>query len=205
MTTTHQRKQHLSSALPAWCIGRRPGTNTHVDIDPEAKSSKPSRERGGGGGGGGTSSSSPKHAASMTVAKLNRDPEHVRGTRKARLFLICLPIGLIFLMILRPLYAPFIDVFGGDLLDQLLASEEGQGHVSAVSVSDDFLSEHWPVEASGTAAEKHTSTHVSAHSSSGSSSGSSSSREKESREKKKKKSEEYRNRKMLFSDFSSIR
>ena len=53
-------------------------------------------------------------------------------------------------MILRPLYAPFIDVFGGDLLDQLLASEEGQGHVSAVSVSDDFLSEHWPVEASGT-------------------------------------------------------
>ena len=204
MTTTHQRKQHLSSALPAWCIGRRPGTNTHVDIDPEAKSSKPSRERGGGGGG--TSSSSPKHAASMTdpVAKLNRDPEHVRGTRKARLFLICLPIGLIFLMILRPLYAPFIDVFGGDLLDQLLASEEGQGHVSAVSVSDDFLSEHWPVEASGTAAEKHTSTHVSAHSSSGSSSGSSSSREKESREKKKK-SEEYRNRKMLFSDFSSIR
>jgi hypothetical protein len=175
-----------------------------VDIDPEAKSSKPSRERGGGGG---TSSSSPKHAASMTdpVAKLNRDPEHVRGTRKARLFLICLPIGLIFLMILRPLYAPFIDVFGGDLLDQLLASEEGQGHVSAVSVSDDFLSEHWPVEASGTAAEKHTSTHVSAHSSSGSSSGSSSSREKESREKKKKKSEEYRNRKMLFSDFSSIR
>ena len=203
MTTTHQRKQHLSSALPAWCIGRRPGTNTHVDIDPEAKSSKPSRERGGGGG---TSSSSPKHAASMTdpVAKLNRDPEHVRGTRKARLFLICLPIGLIFLMILRPLYAPFIDVFGGDLLDQLLASEEGQGHVSAVSVSDDFLSEHWPVEASGTAAEKHTSTHVSAHSSSGSSSGSSSSREKESREKKKK-SEEYRNRKMLFSDFSSIR
>ena len=71
--------------------------------------------------------------------------------------------------------------------------------------SDDFLSEHWPVEASGTAAEKHTSTHVSAHSSSGSSSGSSSSREKESREKKKKKSEEYRNRKMLFSDFSSIR
>ena len=201
MTTTHQRKQHLSSALPAWCIGRRPGTNTHVDIDPEAKSSKPSRERGGGGGG--TSSSSPKHAASMTdpVAKLNRDPEHVRGTRKARLFLICLPIGLIFLMILRPLYAPFIDVFGGDLLDQLLASEEGQGHVSAVSVSDDFLSEHWPVEASGTAAEKHTSTHVSAHSSSGSSS----SREKESREKKKKKSEEYRNRKMLFSDFSSIR
>ena len=37
-------------------------------------------------------------------------------------------------MILRPLYAPFIDVFGGDLLDQLLASEEGQGHVSAVSV-----------------------------------------------------------------------
>ena len=202
MTTTHQRKQHLSSALPAWCIGRRPGTNTHVDIDPEAKSSKPSRERGGGGGG--TSSSSPKHA-SMTdpVAKLNRDPEHVRGTRKARLFLICLPIGLIFLMILRPLYAPFIDVFGGDLLDQLLASEEGQGHVSAVSVSDDFLSEHWPVEASGTAAEKHTSTHVSAHSSSGSSSGSS--REKESREKKKKKSEEYRNRKMLFSDFSSIR
>ena len=207
MTTTHQRKQHLSSALPAWCIGRRPGNaNTHVDIDPEAKSSKPSRERGGGGGGG-TSSSSPKHAASMTdpVAKLNRDPEHVRGTRKARLFLICLPIGLIFLMILRPLYAPFIDVFGGDLLDQLLASEEGQGHVSAVSVSDDFLSEHWPVEASGTAAEKHTSTHVSAHSSSGSSSGSSSSREKESREKKKKKSEEYRNRKMLFSDFSSIR
>lgn len=205
MTTTHQRKQHLSSALPAWCIGRRPGTNTHVDIDPEAKSSKPSRERGGRGGG--TSSSSPKHAASMTdpVAKLNRDPEHVRGTRKARLFLICLPIGLIFLMILRPLYAPFIDVFGGDLLDQLLASEEGQGHVSAVSVSDDFLSEHWPVEASGTAAEKHTSTHVSAHSSSGSSSGSSSSREKESREKKKKKSEEYRNRKMLFSDFSSIR
>ena len=205
MTTTHQRKQHLSSALPAWYIGRRPGTNTHVDIDPEAKSSKPSRERGGGGGG--TSSSSPKHAASMTdpVAKLNRDPEHVRGTRKARLFLICLPIGLIFLMILRPLYAPFIDVFGGDLLDQLLASEEGQGHVSAVSVSDDFLSEHWPVEASGTAAEKHTSTHVSAHSSSGSSSGSSSSREKESREKKKKKSEEYRNRKMLFSDFSSIR
>ena len=205
MTTTHQRKQHLSSALPAWCIGRRPGTNTHVDIDPEAKSSKPSRERGGGGGG--TSSSSPKHAASMTdpVAKLNRDPEHVRGTRQARLFLICLPIGLIFLMILRPLYAPFIDVFGGDLLDQLLASEEGQGHVSAVSVSDDFLSEHWPVEASGTAAEKHTSTHVSAHSSSGSSSGSSSSREKESREKKKKKSEEYRNRKMLFSDFSSIR
>ena len=203
MTTTHQRKQHLSSALPAWCIGRRPGTNTHVDNDPEAKSSKPSRERGGGGGG--TSSSSPKHAASMTdpVAKLNRDPEHVRGTRKARLFLICLPIGLIFLMILRPLYAPFIDVFGGDLLDQLLASEEGQGHVSAVSVSDDFLSEHWPVEASGTAAEKHTSTHVSAHSSSGSSSGSS--REKESREKKKKKSEEYRNRKMLFSDFSSIR
>ena len=201
MTTTHQRKQHLSSALPAWCIGRRPGTNTHVDIDPEAKSSKPSRERGGGGGG--TSSSSPKHAASMTdpVAKLNRDPEHVRGTRKARLFLICLPIGLIFLMILRPLYAPFIDVFGGDLLDQLLASEEGQGHVSAVSVSDDFLSEHWPVEASGTAAEKHTSSHVSAHSSSGSSS----SREKESREKKKKKSEEYRNRKMLFSDFSSIR
>ena len=200
MTTTHQRKQHLSSALPAWCIGRRPGTNTHVDIDPEAKSSKPSRERGGGGG---TSSSSPKHAASMTdpVAKLNRDPEHVRGTRKARLFLICLPIGLIFLMILRPLYAPFIDVFGGDLLDQLLASEEGQGHVSAVSVSDDFLSEHWPVEASGTAAEKHTSTHVSAHSSSGSSS----SREKESREKKKKKSEEYRNRKMLFSDFSSNR
>ena len=190
MTTTHQRKQHLSSALPAWCIGRRPGTNTHVDIDPEAKSSKPSRERGGGGGG--TSLSSPKHAASMTdpVAKLNRDPEHVRGTRKARLFLICLPIGLIFLMILRPLYAPFIDVFGGDLLDQLLASEEGQGHVSAVSVSDDFLSEHWPVEASGTAAEKHTSTHVSAHSSSGSSSGSSSSREKESREKKKKKSEE---------------
>ena len=205
MTTTHQRKQHLSSALPAWCIGRRPGTNTHVDIDPEAKSSKPSRERGGGGGG--TSSSSPKHAASMTdpVTKLNRDPEHVRGTRQARLFLICLPIGLIFLMILRPLYAPFIDVFGGDLLDQLLASEEGQGHVSAVSVSDDFLSEHWPVEASGTAAEKHTSTHVSAHSSSGSSSGSSSSREKESREKKKKKSEEYRNRKMLFSDFSSIR
>lgn len=206
MTTTHQRKQHLSSALPAWCIGRRPGTtNAHVDIDPEAKSSKPSRERGGGGGG--TSSSSPKHAASMTdpVAKLNRDPEHVRGTRKARLFLICLPIGLIFLMILRPLYAPFIDVFGGDLLDQLLASEEGQGHVSAVSVSDDFLSEHWPVEASGTAAEKHTSTHVSAHSSSGSSSGSSSSREKESREKKKKKSEEYRNRKMLFLDFSSIR
>ena len=202
MTTTHQRKQHLSSALPAWCIGRRPGTNAHVDIDPEAKSSKPSRERGGGGGGG-TSSSSPKHAASMTdpVAKLNRDPEHVRGTRKARLFLICLPIGLIFLMILRPLYAPFIDVFGGDLLDQLLASEEGQGHVSAVSVSDDFLSEHWPVEASGTAAEKHTSSHVSAHSSSGSSS----SREKESREKKKKKSEEYRNRKMLFSDFSSIR
>lgn len=205
MTTTHQRKQHLSSALPAWCIGRRPGTNTHkmdIDLDPEAKSSKPSRERGGGGGG--TSSSSPKHA-SMTdpVAKLNRDPEHVRGTRKARLFLICLPIGLIFLMILRPLYAPFIDVFGGDLLDQLLASEEGQGHVSAVSVSDDFLSEHWPVEASGTAAEKHTSTHVSAHSSSGSSSGSS--REKESREKKKKKSEEYRNRKMLFSDFSSIR
>lgn len=202
MTTTHQRKQHLSSALPAWCIGRRPGTNTHVDIDPEAKSSKPSRERGGGGGG--TSSSSPKHA-SMTdpVAKLNRDPEHVRGTRKARLFLICLPIGLIFLMILRPLYAPFIDVFGGDLLDQLLASEEGQGHVSAVSVSDDFLSEHWPVEASGTAAEKHTSTHVSAHSSSGSSSGSS--REKESREKKKKKSEEYRNRKMLYSDFSSNR
>ena len=206
MTTTHQRKQHLSSALPAWCIGRRPGTNTHVDIDPEAKSSKPSRERGGGGGG--TSSSSPKHAASMTdpVAKLNRDPEHVRGTRKARLFLICLPIGLIFLMILRPLYAPFIDVFGGDLLDQLLASEEGQGHVSAVSVSDDFLSEHWPVEASGTAAEKHTSTHVSAHSSSGSSSGSSSSREKENREKKKKKKgEEYRNRKMLFSDFSSNR
>ena len=204
MTTTHQRKQHLSSALPAWCIGRRPGTtNAHVDIDPEAKSSKPSRERGGGGGG--TSSSSPKHAASMTdpVAKLNRDPEHVRGTRKARLFLICLPIGLIFLMILRPLYAPFIDVFGGDLLDQLLASEEGQGHVSAVSVSDDFLSEHWPVEASGTAAEKHTSTHVSAHSSSGSSSGSS--REKESREKKKKKSEEYRNRKMLYSDFSSNR
>ena len=201
MTTTHQRKQHLSSALPAWCIGRRPGTNTHVEIDPEAKSSKPSRERGGGGGG--TSSSSPKHAASMTdpVAKLNRDPEHVRGTRKARLFLICLPIGLIFLMILRPLYAPFIDVFGGDLLDQLLASEEGQGHVSAVSVSDDFLSEHWPVEASGTAAEKHTSTHVSAHSSSGSSSF----REKESREKKKKQSEEYRNRKMLFSDFSSIR
>ena len=203
MTTTHQRKQHLSSALPAWCIGRRPGTNTHnvdIDLDPEAKSSKPSRERGGGGGG--TSSSSPKHA-SMTdpVAKLNRDPEHVRGTRKARLFLICLPIGLIFLMILRPLYAPFIDVFGGDLLDQLLASEEGQGHVSAVSVSDDFLSEHWPVEASGTAAEKHTSSHVSAHSSSGSSS----SREKESREKKKKKSEEYRNRKMLFSDFSSIR
>ena len=200
MTTTHQRKQHLSSALPAWCIGRRPGTNTHVDIDPKAKSSKPSRERGGGGGG--TSSSSPKHA-SMTdpVAKLNRDPEHVRGTRKARLFLICLPIGLIFLMILRPLYAPFIDVFGGDLLDQLLASEEGQGHVSAVSVSDDFLSEHWPVEASGTAAEKHTSSHVSAHSSSGSSS----SREKESREKKKKKSEEYRNRKMLFSDFSSNR
>ena len=176
-----------------------------MDIDPEAKSSKPSRERGGGGGG--TSSSSPKHAASMTdpVAKLNRDPEHVRGTRKARLFLICLPIGLIFLMILRPSYAPFIDVFGGDLLDQLLASEEGQGHVSAVSVSDDFLSEHWPVEASGTAAEKHTSTHVSAHSSSGSSSGSSSSREKENREKKKKKSEEYRNRKMLFSDFSSIR
>ena len=203
MTTTHQRKQHLSSALPAWCIGRRPGTNTHVDIDPEAKSSKPSRERGGGGGG--TSSSSPKHASmTVPVAKLNRDPEHVRGTRKARLFLICLPIGLIFLMILRPLYAPFIDVFGGDLLDQLLASEEGQGHVSAVSVSDDFLSEHWPVEASGTAAEKHTSTHVSAHSSSGSSSGSSSSREKESREKKKK-SEEYRNRKMLFSDFSSIR
>ena len=204
MTTTHQRKQHLSSALPAWCIGRRPGTNTHnvdIDLDPEAKSSKPSRERGGGGGGG-TSSSSPKHA-SMTdpVAKLNRDPEHVRGTRKARLFLICLPIGLIFLMILRPLYAPFIDVFGGDLLDQLLASEEGQGHVSAVSVSDDFLSEHWPVEASGTAAEKHTSSHVSAHSSSGSSS----SREKESREKKKKKSEEYRNRKMLFSDFSSNR
>ena len=203
MTTTHQRKQHLSSALPAWCIGRRPGTNTHnvdIDLDPEAKSSKPSRERGGGGGG--TSSSSPKHA-SMTdpVAKLNRDPEHVRGTRKARLFLICLPIGLIFLMILRPLYAPFIDVFGGDLLDQLLASEEGQGHVSAVSVSDDFLSEHWPVEASGTAAEKHTSSHVSAHSSSGSSS----SREKESREKKKKKSEEYRNRKMLFSDFSSNR
>ena len=135
------------------------------------------------------------------VAKLNRDPEHVRCTRKARLFLICLPIGLIFLMILRPLYAPFIDVFGGDLLDQLLASEEGQGHVSAVSVSDDFLSEHWPVEASGTAAEKHTSSHVSAHSSSGSSS----SREKESREKKKKKSEEYRNRKMLFSDFSSNR
>ena len=172
-----------------------------IDLDPEAKSSKSSRERGGGGGGG-TSSSSPKHA-SMTdpVAKLNRDPEHVRGTRKARLFLICLPIGLIFLMILRPLYAPFIDVFGGDLLDQLLASEEGQGHVSAVSVSDDFLSEHWPVEASGTAAEKHTSSHVSAHSSSGSSS----SREKESREKKKKKSEEYRNRKMLFSDFSSIR
>ena len=205
MTTPHQRKQHLSSALPAWCIGRRPGTNTHVDIAPPANSSTPSRERGGGGGG--TSSSSPKHAASMTdpVAKLNRDPEHVRGTRKARLFLICLPIGLIFLMILRPLYAPFIDVFGGDLLDQLLASEEGQGHVSAVSVSDDFLSEHWPVEASGTAAEKHTSTHVSAHSSSGSSSGSSSSREKESREKKKKKSEEYRNRKMLFSDFSSIR
>ena len=208
MTTTHQRKQHLSSALPAWCIGRRPGTNTHkmdIDLDPEAKSSKPSRERGGGGGGG-TLSSSPKHA-SMTdpVAKLNRDPEHVRGTRKARLFLICLPIGLIFLMILRPLYAPFIDVFGGDLLDQLLASEEGQGHVSAVSVSDDFLSEHWPVEASGTAAEKHTSTHVSAHSSSGSSSGSSSSREKENREKKKKKSEEYRNRKMLFSDFSSNR
>ena len=204
MTTTHQRKQHLSSALPAWCIGRRPGTNTHkmdIDLDPEAKSSKPSRERGGGGG---TSSSSPKDA-SMTdpVAKLNRDPEHVRGTRKARLFLICLPIGLIFLMILRPLYAPFIDVFGGDLLDQLLASEEGQGHVSAVSVSDDFLSEHWPVEASGTAAEKHTSTHVSAHSSSGSSSGSS--REKESREKKKKKSEEYRNRKMLYSDFSSKR
>ena len=204
MTTTHQRKQHLSSALPAWCIGRRPGTNTHnvdIDLDPEAKSSKPSRERGGGGGG--TSSSSSKYAASMTdpVAKLNRDPEHVRGTRKARLFLICLPIGLIFLMILRPLYAPFIDVFGGDLLDQLLASEEGQGHVSAVSVSDDFLSEHWPVEASGTAAEKHTSSHVSAHSSSGSSS----SREKESREKKKKKSEEYRNRKMLFSDFSSIR
>ena len=109
-------------------------------------------------------------------------------------------------MILRPLYAPFIDVFGGDLLDKLLASEEGQGHVSAVSVSDDFLSEHWPVEASGTAAEKHTSTHVSAHSSSGSSSGSSSSREKENREKKKKKkSEEYRNRKMLFSDFSSNR
>ena len=61
------------------------------------------------------------------------------------------------------------------------------------------------VAAWGTAAEKHTSTHVSAHSSSGSSSGSSSSREKESREKKKKKSEEYRNRKMLFSDFSSIR
>jgi hypothetical protein len=99
-------------------------------------------------------------------------------------------------MILRPLYAPFIDVFGGDLLDQLLASEEGQGHVSAVSVSDDFLSEHWPVEASGTAAEKHTSSHVSASSSS--------SREKESREKKKKKGEEHRNnRKMLFAEFSA--
>ena len=185
-------------------MGRRPGgttTTSNNDDDPEGKSSKPLRT----GGAASSHPSSPKHhhAAGSSVsmmdpiAKLNRDPEHVRGTRQARLFLICLPIALIFVMILRPLYAPFIDVFGGDLLDQLLASEEGQGHVSAVSVSDDFLSEHWPVEASGTAAEKHTSSHVSASSSS--------SREKESREKKKKKGEEHRNnnRKMLVAEFSA--
>ena len=200
-TTTHHRK-NLSNALPAWCMGRRPGgttTTSNNDDDPEGKSSKPLRT----GGAASSHPSSPKHhhagGSSMSmmdpIAKLNRDPEHVRGTRKARLFLICLPIALIFVMILRPLYAPFIDVFGGDLLDQLLASEEGQGHVSAVSVSDDFLSEHWPAEASGTAAEKHTSSHVSASSSS--------SREKESREKKKKGEGHRNNRKMLFAEFSA--
>jgi len=189
-TTAHLRKKY-SNALPVWCVGRRQATQTNRnhnateanadgEDDPEAKSFKPSRGGGGGGGGGGSSSHppSPKHSTTMDpIAKLNRDPEHVRGTRKARLFLICLPIALIFLMILRPLYAPFIDVFGGDLLDQLLASEEGQGHVSAVSVSDDFLSEHWPVEASGTAAEKHTSSHVT--------------------DKRKKKNDEHRNRKLF--------
>lgn len=173
------RKSAYSSALPAWCMGRRSSADSNQktsssiisssassshhhhhqfrddDEDPEAKHSKPHRSNTNTNINTNSQPQSPKNSSQTTMnqqdplQKLNRDPEHVRGTRKARMFLMCLPIVLIFLMILRPFYAPFIDVFGGDLLDQLLASEEGQGHVSAVSVSDDFLNQHWPIEGSG--------------------------------------------------------
>lgn len=39
---------------------------------------------------------------------------HVQGTKRARLCLVTVPLVMIIVMITRPIYAPFIDVFGED-------------------------------------------------------------------------------------------
>ena len=179
-------------------MGRRQATQTtrnHIateanadgEDDPEAKSFKPSRGGGGGGGGGGEG-----FFSSSIAETFNDDGSNRKAQQRSRARQRHSQSSFVFDMFTdrvdilddsETLYAPFIDVFGGDLLDQLLASEEGQGHVSAVSVSDDFFKRalaggsEWNCSLRSTA-----SSHVT--------------------DKRKKKNDEHRNRK-LFSVESS--
>ena len=42
----------------------------------------------------------------------------MQGTKRARIFLMSVPVAMILIMVTRPLYAPLIDVFGDDMYDE---------------------------------------------------------------------------------------